>query len=260
MPLDDVVNFRFDPFTESYSPNDISNEEHTIPNNSPYYIRLKEVPKEDSPSSVTVYDVTAGSNMTEVTGNPGDNEFRVDYKYQTGYIQFNSADAGHTVRVSYKGIGSRIIAELWNDRFDLFKAHKHNGNNEDQLLAAQFIKHITGETEAGKAGSDWVDVPGASYDLYLPDNYSKMIVSLEFRSNYNGYTSYVRFRIGANYSESSQGNNTTSYQWAKLKLEAALPVSDNPNDLVTVQIQVRQDYGQTTYINGNTGELWFHVS
>ena len=173
--------WRFDPFTESYNAVLISDEDRDVPGSSPYRIRLYEIPRKDSPSTVdcvilveldeelddsevgvdilaahydrvqvgdvllcddeqmyvsakpgsptlTVTRAYGGTSadthtdgtmmeilasMTEiVSGSPATREFRVDYKYSTGLILFNSAQAGYNMRVDYYGLGSPLSV-LW---------------------------------------------------------------------------------------------------------------------------------------------------
>jgi hypothetical protein len=252
--LDAVINKRFDPFAETYDPNTISEEEHTIPASSPYWIRLKEIPYEESPSSITVYDVDQDSNMTEVSGVPGDNEFRIDYKYKTGYIQFNSADAGHDIKVSYKGLGSRIIADLWNDRHDLYKAHTHDESNEDQRIGLERLKQtITGESEQSSVGgthpSSWTDVSGVSYEYEVPEDCLEIRLSLQIAAVNAGETAYVRFRIGASDFSSEESVVGTSYARKMVKITC------DPSwrgTTVTLQVQMACNYGASRCkVNGN---------
>jgi hypothetical protein len=45
--------------------------------------------------------------MTEISsGSPATREFRVDYKYNTGLVLFNSAQAGYDIRCDYWGLGT----------------------------------------------------------------------------------------------------------------------------------------------------------
>ena len=106
--------YRFDPFTEEDQSISISNEEKRVPDNSPFYIDCEEVPKQDSPSTVTAYDVTDGITLTEANAAPSENEFQVDYKYKTGKIRFNETQAGNTIRLAYKGTGHVIGATIIN--------------------------------------------------------------------------------------------------------------------------------------------------
>jgi len=107
-----VVNHRFNPFTEADESTVITDEGHFIVSASPYQIQLKEVPKEDSPSLVTI------AGFTEVSGTPTAGEFRVDYTFRTGLIQFDSSAGGSSVQVSYTGLGTPVSADITNDILD----------------------------------------------------------------------------------------------------------------------------------------------
>jgi len=129
---------RFNPFTEEYSPNNISDEQHTIPSSSPFYIRTKEVVKQDTPSTIEIWTGSGktGTQFTEVSSAPAQGEFQVDYKYDSGYIRFNEADANTTIYITYKGIGDVIRAEDVNaisdwlgKNFTPADDHNHDGNN-----------------------------------------------------------------------------------------------------------------------------------
>jgi len=73
---------------------------------------LLEVPRQESPSSVTV------AGYAEVATAPGVGEFQVDYQFKTGMIRFNAADATDNIQVTYEGTGSPILAadqnRAWN--------------------------------------------------------------------------------------------------------------------------------------------------
>ena len=115
MSLSTKYDYRFDPFTEEDQAIDIAAEGVDVPANTPYYITLEEVPRQDSPTSVVVYDVTAGATLSEVSAGPATGEYQVDYKYKTGKIRFNSAQASHHAHVTYKGTGHCIRAKWVND-------------------------------------------------------------------------------------------------------------------------------------------------
>lgn len=115
MPLSTKYDYRFDPFTEEDQSIDINAEGVDVPANTPFYITLEEVPRQDSPTSVTVFDVTAGLTLSEVSAGPASGEYQVDYKYKTGKIRFNSAQASHHGHVTYKGTGHCIRAKWIND-------------------------------------------------------------------------------------------------------------------------------------------------
>ncbi|MBA7547790.1 hypothetical protein ES705_40226 [subsurface metagenome] len=108
----DFIKDRFDPFTEIYSPSNISDEQRTIPSSSPFYVRAKEVIKEDSPSSIEIWTGAGktGTQFTEVSSAPGPGEFQVDWKFQSGYIRFNEANGNTGIYITYKGLGDVIQA------------------------------------------------------------------------------------------------------------------------------------------------------
>ena len=109
--------YRYDPFNDVSEAISITGETHVIPNNSPYTIRLKEVPKKDTPSSISL--TIGGSAANEVSAAPASGEFWPDYStkadsddsWNTGTILFNAADAGKTVVVSYTGTGTLVDIE-----------------------------------------------------------------------------------------------------------------------------------------------------
>lgn len=113
MPSD----YRYKPFDDVLEPVAISGETHIIPINSPYTIRLHEIPVKDDPSSLSL--TIDGVSASEVAANPAQGEFWPDYStgadgdenWNTGLIQFNAADAGKTVVANYNGMGSLVSAE-----------------------------------------------------------------------------------------------------------------------------------------------------
>lgn len=121
-----IVDYRFDPFLNSFNVKPISGEVHKIPTNSPYEIKLVEVPQKTDPSNLRVAFST-GEALTEVSAQPAQGQYWPDYlttahgipDWNTGTILFNAADAGKTVVVSYNGIGtlvdSRIASQLTVD-------------------------------------------------------------------------------------------------------------------------------------------------
>ena len=110
------ANRRRDPFGDQDLAIDKAEDGLSIPSATPYVIQLVEVPRKDVPSTITVYNVSDSVWMTEVTGAPGQNEFRVDYPSPdgegTGLVEFSSLDAGKTVNIAYKATGSAVITEF----------------------------------------------------------------------------------------------------------------------------------------------------
>lgn len=118
-----IVDYRFDPFLNSFNVKPISGEIHQIPTNSPYEIKLVEVPQKTDPSTLHI-SFSSGQVLTEVAAQPAQGQYWPDYltkahgiaDWNTGTILFNAQDAGKTVVVSYNGIGtlvdSRIASQL----------------------------------------------------------------------------------------------------------------------------------------------------
>lgn len=60
MPTD----WRVDPFTDNDQSVLISDEAHTVPGSSPYYVALDEIPRQDTPSSILVKDTSSTTTAT----------------------------------------------------------------------------------------------------------------------------------------------------------------------------------------------------
>lgn len=120
--------YRYNAFDDVLEPVAITGETHIIPSNSPYTIRLAEVPQKTTPSSITL--TIAGTAASEVAATPAAGEFWVDYStgadsddgWNTGTIQFNSADAGKTVLVNYNGMGTLVSVNTPRN-FQLFTSN-----------------------------------------------------------------------------------------------------------------------------------------
>ena len=109
-----ISDYRLDPFTGQINIREITGEEHTIPSNSPYTIRLDEVPYKADPSTLKVTYRDTGAQLTEVAAQPATGQYWPDYLtttvegWNTGTLLFNAADAGKTVLVSYQGMGTLV--------------------------------------------------------------------------------------------------------------------------------------------------------
>lgn len=122
MPSD----YRYNPFLNVLEPITITGETHVIPTNSPFTIRLAEVPLKESPSTVSL--TIGGVTGVEVAADPAAGEFRCDYttsadqddNWNTGLIQFNAAEAGKTVVVNYNGMGTLASTDFHG--FQMFNA------------------------------------------------------------------------------------------------------------------------------------------
>lgn len=108
-----ISDYRLDPFTGQINIHEITGEVHIIPENSPYTIRLNEVPQKTDPSTLRV-EYQDGGALTEVSAQPAAGQYWPDYlttahdieDWNTGTLLFNAADAGKTVVISYNGIGT----------------------------------------------------------------------------------------------------------------------------------------------------------
>jgi len=112
---DDVSDIRFNPFTGEETPVFISNEEQTIPNSSPYLVKLNESPVLSLPSTVSAKIKETGQELKEVAKSkvPAKNEFAVNYDEKAnGEVLVNSFYKGKTLQVSYQGLGSNINKNL----------------------------------------------------------------------------------------------------------------------------------------------------
>lgn len=118
-------------------------EVHIIPAVSPFVVRLNEVPQKKDPSNIKVVymNETTGAPtttaLTEVAATPGAGEFRPDYStnadgdedWNTGLIEFSSADAGKSIQVSYTGMGT--LAGVKNNRFPAWWLDRGDGSDGD---------------------------------------------------------------------------------------------------------------------------------
>lgn len=123
------ANRRRNPFSDTENPVEKQEAGLTIPTSAPYLVQLLEVPLKEMPSSVTIYNVTDSQYMNEVTTSPAQGQFRVDYPEPdgegTGLIEFNAADAGKIINISYKGTGSPIITEFLDAIVEGFEGYEY---------------------------------------------------------------------------------------------------------------------------------------
>lgn len=141
----------------------ISNEPHVVGEDTPNYIMLHEVPKQETaptPSSVVI------PGYTETTGTPAAGQFRVFYgPFHASYVEFNAANNGASVTVSYKGRGSARLGR------DINRIHTAIVTKEDD------------QTLSGVKTFQNVDTSGEVM-RYLPDANSPLFVSIPMRDSY----------------------------------------------------------------------------
>jgi cytoskeletal protein CcmA (bactofilin family) len=99
----------------------ITAEAHIIGADVGNFVFLNEVPRLNTPSSVTV--MQGVTSFTEVTGTPSAGQFRVYYEGRLmGAVEFHTADNNKAITVSYFGRGSNVFARdlnrLQNEKLD----------------------------------------------------------------------------------------------------------------------------------------------
>ena len=138
-------NIRINPFVGSGGATTYVNltETHIIPSVSPFVIRLNEVPEKRDPSNMKCLyvDDTTGAvtprALTEVAATPAAGQFRPDYStkadkddsWNTGLIEFNSADAGKIVQITYTGMGT--LAAVQSNKYPSWYTDRGDGSDGD---------------------------------------------------------------------------------------------------------------------------------
>lgn len=138
-------NIRVNPFTGTGGATNYVEltEKHIIPANSPYVIRLNEVPEKQDPSNMKMVYVNestgtaTSTTLTEVAATPGKGEFRPDYStnalddktWNTGLIEFSASDAGKIVQVTYTGTGT--LADVNSNHWPSWYTDRGDGSDGD---------------------------------------------------------------------------------------------------------------------------------
>ncbi len=138
-------NIRVNPFTSTGGATNYVEltEKHIIPANSPYVIRLNEVPEKQDPSNMKMVYVDSATGaatentLTEVAATPGQGEFRPDYStnalddktWNTGLIEFSASDAGKIVQVTYTGTGT--LAGVNSNHWPSWYTDRGDGSDGD---------------------------------------------------------------------------------------------------------------------------------
>ena len=136
--------YRHNPYSD-ISTAVLTTERHIVPGGSPYIVRLNEVPQKNSPSTITVKEITAingntityGSTFAEVAASPATGDFWPDYStgadgdpsWNTGKILFASADAGKIVEVIYTATGT--LAGVSSNRYPAWWLDRGDGSDGD---------------------------------------------------------------------------------------------------------------------------------
>ena len=111
------INHRWDPFNDTDMAVDKEEDNIDIPGGALFVIQLLEVPRFNTPTTITVYNYDDVAFMTEIrAGVPAQGEFKVDYVDPngegTGLVEFHANDANKEVRFNYKATGSPMVSEI----------------------------------------------------------------------------------------------------------------------------------------------------
>lgn len=155
-------NWRFNPFTQITNDVSIIDEDATVAfldEINIFGIRLNESPKLNGiPSVAIVTDDTAATAFTEVprTQAPSSGEFRVDYDadtfFATGIVEFNSADDGQAVLVTYRGTGSVVKDKFLTSQLTTLTSNV--GIEGDLELAQDLFFTGTGNAKINEFSTD----------------------------------------------------------------------------------------------------------
>lgn len=197
-----ISDYRLDPFTGQINIREITGEEHTIPSNSPYTVRLNEVPYKGNPSTLKVYFRDNGAQLTEVAAQPASGQFWPDYSttahgiegWNTGTLLFNAADAGKTITVSYQGMGTLV-----DTRAPEFLEVSVSGSTqqEREAIVSGITSAADGSVSSGNCG-DFRNVrgriktsPGVSAGTYTVEQVLQELINRSHTHSYMTDTYYT---------------------------------------------------------------------
>ena len=254
MPLSIKYDYRFDPFTEADQAIDISSEEKAVPSNTPYYVNLEEVPRQDSPSLITAYDVTGGLTLSEISGTPATGEFNVDYKYQTGKVRFNAAQAGNTIRFDYKGTGHiiagtfiNILSDWIGKSYTVENDHDHDGVNSKKIGFTDNLYRTGGDGEQSTSSVYDTFVTLLTYEkIYIPPGTTLLSVYISIKvGGAGGTTGYVRLKVGSDV-------GAYAYTSVNTYSEHLVTIENPDSGCQSVIIEGANSNGaQSTFVNGD---------
>ncbi len=196
----------------------VTTEFHIIPANSPYRVRLDELPDKESGVSITDY--------TEVMSLPAQSgEFYVDWVM--GYVYFHSADAGQVVNPQYFGRGSlidatdinKITGELTSARQVTHRLRPSAQDTPNRSIRIDGGSFLIGHTEITFLGNNNVRLgPAGEFEVSAisAGQYNKILFTVDASARLNKY-------------EGTPGTTPDTVQ------APALPGSEMPVCIVTVQ-------------------------
>ena len=172
-----IKDYRLDPFLNVINIKKISGEYHQVPNQSPYTVRLNEVPQKTDPSSLNI-KFANGAVLTEVAAQPSQGQYWPDYNtaahgvadWNTGTLLFNAADAGKIVYASYNGIGT-LVDDRVQDMLELAGTTSTQPERDVRLSGTAVSYDSSESSGGGNLASGYVRVkqhrglPAGTYTL-----------------------------------------------------------------------------------------------
>lgn len=172
-----IKDYRLDPFLNVINIKKISGEYHQVPNQSPYTVRLNEVPQKTDPSSLNI-KFASGAVLTEVAAQPSQGQYWPDYNttahgvadWNTGTLLFNAADAGKIVYASYNGIGT-LVDDRVQDMLELAVTTSTQPERDVRLSGTAVSYDSSESSGGGNLASGYVRVkqhrglPAGTYTL-----------------------------------------------------------------------------------------------
>lgn len=172
-----IKDYRLDPFLNVLNVKRINGEQHQVPNQSPYTVRLNEVPQKTDPSTLAVA-FSGGVILTEVAATPSQSQYWPDYNttahgaadWNTGTLLFNAADAGKIIYVSYNGTGT-VVDERLQDMLELSVTTSTQSERDVKLSGTAVSYDASESSGGGNLSSGYVRVkqhrglPAGTYTL-----------------------------------------------------------------------------------------------
>jgi hypothetical protein len=160
-----IHDYRFNPFENTFDIKKIFDETHIIPTNSPYTIRLAEVPQKTSPTTLQV-KFQDGVLLTEVSEEPAQGQYWPDYLttehgiegWNTGTLKFSAADAGKTVQVTYNGMGT-LTDDRLIDQVEIAVTSSTQADKDARVMGLNSWDVETGPTSAPRTAVHQVCLP-----------------------------------------------------------------------------------------------------
>lgn len=173
---------RYDPILGAFVPEDITAELQTCSlltgKGVRYGVKLYEIPFKESPSSVVVTRTSDSQVFSEVTSDPGPEEFYVDYHRtvlsNTGIIVLPSSEDGEEFEIAYRGLGSAqnvVSSEYIGEQIAaaILTVFRTFDTAETNLANDARVYRITASTP-GAPDFDITGVPDIDGTILLIDN------------------------------------------------------------------------------------------